>query len=78
MKRVVLRQSVRIFRRTARGSGSLVLTHERIPSRSVIGLDREEKVMSYGNRIKQAVLFDWQGYLGYVLVEEIRYLEIVK
>lgn len=77
MRRVVLRQSVRVFRRAERGSASLQLTIDKVPARTIIGLG-SEKTMSYGDRIRRAVLFDWQGCLGYMLVEEVRYLEIVK
>lgn len=77
MRRVVLRESVRIFRKAERGVGSLQLTIEKVPARSIIGLG-SEKTMSYGDRIRQAVLFNWRGGFGYVLAEEVKYLEIVK
>lgn len=53
------------------------LTLDRIPARNIVGLGNE-KTMRYGDRIRQAVLFNWRGGFGYVLAEEVKYLEIVK
>lgn len=77
-QRVALRNGVRIFRSTPKGVRSLLLTAERVPAGSIVGLG-EAQTMRYGERVERAFpLINWQGINGYLLVAEARYLEIIK